>query len=167
MVSIQKDSGEVKDYLADTWDGDCFDDRPLISNASIAPFLDTLPCSWTPAGNEVAPTLDADTRCFNGFAFGKGGASEQRVDLAEPGRTYHLELSSCISTVQPGEVTMQLFGSDPSTPLAQAQPLAELDADHTCLAMTASVAEPVHDARVVVTAGPSPSTSGFHYLRFY
>lgn len=95
------------------------------------------------------PPLSANPLCVRELS-PDGKVSTFAFDLAQANRPYHLQFVDCAGQSF-ANVKVELFGADPSTPLAVGAAPAEPGADQSCLELDAQVAAPAV-ARLVFTS---------------
>jgi hypothetical protein len=76
------------------------------------------------------------------------GASSYDLDLPTPGKTYSVQLTQCAG--RPIDQKLELFGGDPSTPIAIGVPPSSPGPDQVCLVLEAQVDMPIV-GRLVLT----------------
>ena len=101
--------------------------------------------------------FSADPLCVRKL-WADGKSSSFGLDLAVAGKPYHIELIHC-SQKPTGDMTIQLFGADPETPLASGvAPADDPGPDNACLVLDAQVEASVV-ARLVFSSPSSKLTS--------
>ena len=148
-VAITGDRGEVVNYTADELEAFCGESTPALAYASFAPLLATLGCKFA---KESAQALSPNANCFHGLFSGGPSTIHQQLSLSEANRSYHVELDDCAAKSRAGRVTLELFGADPSIPLAVGTPVAAPGPRGTCLAFDLELEAPVIADLVITTA---------------
>lgn len=157
-MAITDRAGAVARYRAN--DDDCQGGKDGLAFASVEALRKELGCEYRDAFNPRIELLRSNPLC--GYALQTvPEVNRQKLALSEPGRRYHIELSDCGS--HPEELTAQVLGTDPTTPLASG--LGSERDGAACLALELQVSEPT-EAELVVTAGAHPSPYALE-LRFW
>lgn len=155
-VAITSDRGEVTHFDTVQGDSPCNRLEPGLAYASFQPLLDQIDCKFSlQSKNPLFPSEG----CLQGFS--ATGTVRQQLMLADAKRSYHVELEQCSSRMRPDQYTLELYGADPSVPLAVGKPIADPDMRGACLAFDVEV-ETATLAELVIT---TPSGYDF-YLSF-
>lgn len=113
-VAITSDEGIVTHYRANESDAACYGEaKPALLRASVDALLDSVDCKF--AFDETRP-LSPSIGCFHGMRF--ASPLHQPLLLLEANRSYHVEIDYWGET----PVTLELFGTDSSQPLAVGAP---------------------------------------------
>ena len=109
------------------------------------------------SGAQTRP-FSANPQCVSEI-WPEGNVSTFRLDLARPDTPYHVELVNCTEESL-GSTKVELFGTDPATPLATGVTPSDPGRDQACLVLDVRVAVPVV-ARLVFTSptGVGPAIS--------
>jgi hypothetical protein len=159
-VAIMSDRGDAIEYVAQEDDALCGESKPTLAYASVAPLLDTLGCKFA---QESAPTLFPSATCFHGLFSSGASVIHQTLTLPKAKRSYHFELDDCASKNRAGRVTLELFGEDPSQPIAVGTPVAA-GPRGACLAFDFETQAPI-TADLVISTTDSFGPGDF-YLNF-
>jgi len=140
-LTIVEGDGTVAQYQAIQGDGACAATVvPLISLASLDPFLQTLGCRYSkseplgpmPEAPASGPGLAADARCFHGlFAYAGGGTINLAIAIASTDVPYHLELDGCVAD-RYGHATLKVLAPGSVTEVASGAAPADDRPDGTC-----------------------------------
>lgn len=174
-ISVLQRNGTSASFDAVSGDFTCGAGRRMVSFASLAPFLATLPCRHSKdpvTGTAAEVPRPPDARCWNGLFVGAffdtNGTNTVTVPLSFPDATstYQLELDQCASPNRVGKIHMQLLAPGTAGPVAVGKSVADPGPDQTCERLTATVPQPgTYSLSVVVDDGFLPL--GDLFFRFY
>jgi hypothetical protein len=161
QVTVTDRNGVKRAYVATGDDATCGNAGDYIRYASFEPFMGTVHCRWGKLDDQSA--VAADPLCLQGmFSPSRGTTVHRSLHVAEPIRSYHVELDHCIEPNRLGQISMELevdgkriAGAAPASP----------GEDEACLALdfTPSTAG---DLDLVVTTTPGFLPAGDYYLQF-
>jgi len=160
-LTVTDRSGAKRDYFAIEDDATCGGASDYVRYASLEPFIETLHCQYSKLGGDSA--VEADPLCLQGMFSGSQGSTERRqLRVAEPSRSYHVELDHCIEPNRLGQISMELEVDGKR--IAGAAPESAGN-DNACLELdfTPSAAG---DVELVVTTTASFLPAGDYYLQF-
>ncbi|HET7538457.1 MAG TPA: hypothetical protein VFK05_01250 [Polyangiaceae bacterium] len=160
-VAITSDAGEVIEYQANEGDAVCFNEaKPALARARVDALIAAVGCKFAQDFElATAEPLSPSAGCFHGL-HPSNAPIHQRLSLPEANRRYHVEVAGCV----PGTLGLELFGSDPSQPLAVGVPVAEPGPRRTCSAFELEVQAPL-TADLVITPKAGFESDDF-YLNF-
>lgn len=174
-VAITAADGTVASYTTEQMDSGCGKTQPVLSYATFAPFLETVPCLagkegqyGTSDGGPALPMITPDPRCYNGIFTGGPGTTQRRLAVDDSSIARHLELDLCNDGHRtPALAHPQLLAPDGTSPLpvVWVAELTDPGADGTCY--RADYTFPGAGAYVLSIDIDAGFTPGDFLLRFY
>ncbi len=139
-VAITATDGTVATYRAEQFDSGCDQPGPMISFASLSPFLQAVPCLSAKQGllgpadaGPITPSVVPDAICWNGVFASPPQTVQRLLVVADPSIPRHLELDSCNNQYRsPAQVHPQLLAADGVTSLSVGTTVTDPGPDQTC-----------------------------------
>ena len=160
-VTVTDRNGAKRGYFATADDATCGSARDYIRYTSFEPFIGTLRCQYSKVDDHSA--VAADPLCLQGmFSPSRGTTAHRLLHVAEPFRSYHVELDHCIEPNRLGQISMEL---EVDGKLIAGAALASPGEDEACLALDFSPSA-AGDLDLVVTTTSGFLPGGDYYLQF-
>src|SRR4051794_4953515 len=121
-VTVTDRNGVKRAYVATEGDATCGKAGDYLRYTSFEPFMGTLHCQYGKLGDHSA--VAADPQCLQGMFAPSGGSTVHRsLHVAEPIRSYHVELDYCSEPNRLGQISMEvevngglIAGAAPASP---------------------------------------------------